>query len=74
MVSVTESIKCVVVGDACAGKTALIIAYGEGRFPTEFVPTVSDSYDGKVEYDGKEIQLNIWDTSGMQEYEYIRQL
>ena len=53
-----------VVGDGAVGKTCLITAYGENRFPSDYVPTVSDTYGGKVEYGEKEIELSIWDTAG----------
>jgi len=67
-------VKAVVVGDGAVGKTCLITAYGENRFPSDYVPTVSDTYGGKVEYGEAEIELSIWDTAGQPEYANVRPL
>ena len=68
------TVKTVVVGDGAVGKTSLITAYGENRFPQDYIPTVSDTYGGPVEYNGKEMTLNIWDTAGQDEYANVRPL
>ena len=52
----------------------MITAYGENRFPDDYIPTVSDTYGGSVEYDNKEVKLAIWDTSGQAEYANVRPL
>ena len=64
--------KVVVVGDGEVGKTCLITAYGENKFPDKSTPTVSDAYEGAVEYEGKELKLHIWDTAGQPEYAAVR--
>merc|ERR1719469_616438 len=68
------TVKAVVVGEGAVGKTCLITAYGENRFPDDYIPTVSDTYGGSVEYDNKEVKLAIWDTSGQAEYANVRPL
>ena len=67
-----RNVKIVVVGDGAVGKTSLITAYGENRFPEDYVPTVSDTFTGPCTYDGEEMTLRIWDTSGQQEFGNIR--
>ena len=66
------SVKVVVVGDGAVGKTCLITAYCEDRFPTDYIPTVSDTYEGPTEYEGKEVALKIWDTAGQHEFKAVR--
>ena len=36
-----QTIKCVLVGDKATEKTALLISYTTGKYPSEYVPTVS---------------------------------
>ena len=67
-----NSVKVVVVGDGAVGKTCLICAYGENRFPSDYIPTVSDTYEGPCEYEGKEVALKIWDTAGQHEFKAVR--
>mgnify|MGYP000515282054 CR=1 FL=1 len=40
-------IKCVIVGDKLIGKTSLAVSYSNDSFPSEYVPTAYDNYNGK---------------------------
>lgn len=41
-------IKCVIVGDNQVGKTSLAVSYSNDSFPSEYVPTAYDNYNGKL--------------------------
>jgi len=73
-----DTVKLVVVGDGATGKTCLLMMYSQGKFPSEYVPTVFDNYS--VELDlaingvTKTIELGLWDTAGQEEYDRLRPL
>ncbi|CAL8078764.1 unnamed protein product [Calicophoron daubneyi] len=70
-----SSRKVVVVGDGMVGKTALLAAYINGRFETDYIPTVFETTAKEIELtDGRRITLGLWDTGGQEEFDQIRQL
>ncbi|PWZ03810.1 putative RHO1-GTP-binding protein of the rho subfamily of ras-like protein [Testicularia cyperi] len=66
--------KLVVVGDGGCGKTCLLIVYSQHRFPEEYVPTVFENYVPIIQFEGKTIELALWDTAGQEEYDRLRPL
>ena len=48
-------VKLVAAGDGCVGKTCLLMCYAYNRFPTEYLPTVFDTYTVDVVVDGHSI-------------------
>lgn len=39
-----------------------------------YVPTVFENYVTQVQFDGKTIELALWDTAGQEEYDRLRPL
>jgi len=67
-------IKCVIVGDVAVGKTCMMVAYVKGEFPKEYIPTICDESEAKVELDGESFKLWIVDTAGNEGYDRLRPL
>uniref|UniRef100_A0A673GDK8 Cell division cycle 42, like n=1 Tax=Sinocyclocheilus rhinocerous TaxID=307959 RepID=A0A673GDK8_9TELE len=69
-----QTIKCVLVGDAAADKTKLLIRYTTGSFPTEYVPTVFDNYAVTVMIGENPVTLGLFDTASQEDYDRLRPL
>eukprot|EP01097_Dermamoeba_algensis_P005902 TRINITY_DN371_c0_g1_i4.p1 TRINITY_DN371_c0_g1~~TRINITY_DN371_c0_g1_i4.p1 ORF type:complete len:184 (-),score=46.39 TRINITY_DN371_c0_g1_i4:227-778(-) len=70
----SRTIKLVVVGDGAVGKTCLLIAYANNRFPEDYIPTVFDNYVVNITAGETNIELGLWDTAGQEEYDRLRPL
>ncbi|XP_051971831.1 rho-related GTP-binding protein RhoF [Xyrauchen texanus] len=70
----TDALKIVIVGDGGCGKTSLLMVYAKGDFPEKYAPSVFEKYVTTVSYGGKDIQLNLYDTAGQEDYDRLRPL
>ncbi|KAK6177769.1 hypothetical protein SNE40_015804 [Patella caerulea] len=66
--------KIVVVGDGNCGKTCLLTLFCKDQFFEGIVPTVFEQYDADIEVDNISVQLELWETSGLVNYDRLRPL
>ncbi|EAY06773.1 small GTP-binding protein, putative [Trichomonas vaginalis G3] len=68
----TYEYKVVMIGSVSVGKTAIANRLQFKRFDEEYQPTVGAGYiPYRTTYDGKDIELQIWDTAGMERYKSL---
>lgn len=67
-------VKTVLVGDGSVGKTCMVYSYAKNSFPTDYVPTVFDTFTATVHVDGRPRTLELLDTAGQEDYERLRAL
>ncbi|XP_059165192.1 ras-related protein ced-10-like isoform X2 [Physella acuta] len=64
--------KCLVVGDSGVGKSPLLHTYFTGMFPTETAPFQFQKTPYEVKFLEKHICLDLWDSSGCDDYDRLR--
>ncbi len=64
--------KVIMVGGGGVGKSALTLQFMYDEFVEDYEPTKADSYRKKVVLDGEEVQIDILDTAGQEDYAAIR--
>lgn len=64
--------KVIVIGSGGVGKSALTLQFMYDEFVEDYEPTKADSYKKKIMLDGQEVQIDILDTAGQEDYAAIR--
>lgn len=64
--------KVIMVGSGGVGKSALTLQFMYDEFVEDYEPTKADSYRKNVVLDGEEVQIDILDTAGQEDYAAIR--
>lgn len=64
--------KVIIVGSGGVGKSALTLQFMYDEFVEDYEPTKADSYRKKIILDGQEVQVDILDTAGQEDYAAIR--
>lgn len=65
-------LKVIMVGSGGVGKSALTLQFMYDEFVEDYEPTKADSYRKKVFLDGEEVQIDILDTAGQEDYAAVR--
>ena len=67
-------LKILIIGDTFVGKTSLLLKYCDGQFPETHMATIGVEFKDKtIKLNGREIKLQIWDTSGQERFRSITQ-
>lgn len=64
--------KVIMVGSGGVGKSALTLQFMYDEFVEDYEPTKADSYRKKIMLDNHEVQIDILDTAGQEDYAAIR--
>lgn len=64
--------KVIMVGSGGVGKSALTLQFMYDEFVEDYEPTKADSYRKVMMLDGEEVQIDILDTAGQEDYAAIR--
>lgn len=70
--SMASFLKLTLVGDGGVGKSCLILQYMYGDFVEEYEPTKADAYRRTITLQGDEVQIDILDTAGQEDYPAVR--
>jgi Ras-related protein Rab-21 len=66
---VSSSFKVVLLGEGAVGKSSILLRYLENKFNNKHLSTTQASFASrKLNIDGKDVELNIWDTAGQEKY------
>lgn len=67
-----RTIKLGVIGPQAVGKSALTVRYVRKVFIDEYLPSIEDLYKRNISIDGQQVEINILDSSGLDEYVVMR--
>jgi small GTP-binding protein len=69
MAAAKVSFRIVMIGDSSVGKTSIINRFLRNIFDPKEIKTIGVFFDNHVcEHNGREVDLEIWDTAGQEEY------
>lgn len=66
------SLKLTLMGDGGVGKSCLILQYMYADFSEEYEPTKADAFRKTITLQGDEVQIDILDTAGQEDYPVVR--
>ena len=65
------NLKILLIGDSSAGKTELLLKYVDGYFPSIHVGIIVEFKIKKINVNGIDLNLHIWDTAGEERFRII---
>jgi len=65
-------VNVVVVGDGGSGKTSLLYVFSRNEFPEQYLPTVFETSVTDIQLNGRNVEMQLWDTAGQEEYDRLR--
>lgn len=72
MNSIDRASKVIFVGSSGVGKTSIINAYLQNPFQKTKTPTVAPASTSiTVQYNNKDVELNLWDTAGQERFRSV---
>lgn len=69
-----KHIKCVLIGDGACGKTDILVAFMTKSLPNATAPSIYDNYSVQCKVEGQDVELQLWDTAGQEDYKKLRPL
>ena len=67
-----QLLKILVIGESAVGKSCLLLRYTDNKFQEQFMTTIGvDFKTKKIEIDGQNVKLQIWDTAGQEKFRAI---
>lgn len=70
----TRTLKLVVLGEGCVGKSAFALHFTQQRFVDSYDPTIEDVYTRQVNINNTEVLVEMLDTAGYEQYSATRSL
>jgi len=68
-----SAFKQVVLGGGAVGKSSVTMMFLQGKFLSEYDPTIEEAYRKTVLVDDEQVTLDILDTAGQEEYSSLRE-
>lgn len=66
-----EFLKVITLGDGGVGKSCLTLRVVQDEFVDEYDPNIEETFRKQMIVDGKPVMVEIWDTAGQEEYQFL---
>jgi len=67
-----NKLRIALLGDGAVGKSSLTVQFTQKQFFTQYDPTIENAYSKEVVVDGQQVDLEIIDTAGQEEFSVMR--